>query len=186
MIRRALLAAVIAMSARGTAAASDLQIWVDIDGSTYLQNTTAGPLSFDGYQIASESNRLNPAGWKSIADYVAGGEIAEVIAALGPGGLTFGEANPSPANLAELNLGGAGTLQGGAKFYIGKPFVPGSSACYGDFDFFYKLNTSPNSIPGNPAFCIPEPSTFLLAALAGTGLLAFRRRGLRVSPCRPQ
>ncbi|MFO0898920.1 MAG: PEP-CTERM sorting domain-containing protein [Pirellulales bacterium] len=157
------------MSARGTAAASDLQIWVDPDGSAYLQNTTGGPISFDGYQIASETNRLDPVGWKSIADYVAGGEIAEVIAALGPGGLTFGEANPGPGNLAELNLGGAGTLLGGAKFYIGKPFLDGQRGTVGADGFFYKLG-------GSSQFgdIVPEPSTFVLAALAGAGLLGVR------------
>src|SRR5690242_18660159 len=103
MIRRALLAATIAMSAGETALASALQIWVDPDGSAYLQNTTALPISFDRYQIASETNRLDPAGWKSIADYVAAGQQSEVIGALGAGALTFGEANPGAGNLAELN-----------------------------------------------------------------------------------
>ncbi|MFO0897604.1 MAG: PEP-CTERM sorting domain-containing protein [Pirellulales bacterium] len=156
------------------AKSSPLQIWVDFDGSAYLQNTTSAPISFDGYQIASETNRLNPAGWKSIADYVAGGQITDVLSQLGAGGLTFGEANPGPGNLAELNLGGAGTLQSGAKFYIGKPFLD-RFELDATADFYYKLNTSPLSIPGDIGPTIPEPSTLLLAALAGLGLLATRR-----------
>jgi hypothetical protein len=169
------------------ASASPLMIWIDVDGTAYLYNTTSSPISFDGYQIASETHRLDPAGWKSIADYVAGGQITDVIAALGAGGLAFGEANPGPGNLAELNLGGVGTLRPGAKFAIGKPFLdwqnPDATG-----DFFYKLSGRPNdpimyALAGD---IVPEPSTFLLAALAGLALLAFRARGLRVSPYRPE
>jgi hypothetical protein len=181
MIRRALLAAVIlAVAASAEVATAQpqsstpLELWVDPDGTTYLFNTTAVPINFDGYQITSETNSLDPAGWKSIADYISGGDFATVIGALGPGGLTFGEANPSAGNLAELNLGNAGTLQGGAKFAIGKPLLrivdPGFAA-----NFYYKVAGNPNSIQGaiNPTG--PEPSTFVLAALAGIGLLAMRR-----------
>ncbi|MFO0897405.1 MAG: hypothetical protein U0836_08265 [Pirellulales bacterium] len=175
MIRRILLAAIcIAIGLTKTAsAATPLELWQDPDGTVYLHNTTGAPISFDGYQIASERDLLDPVGWKSIADYVAGGQFSEVIAALGAGGLTFGEANPGAGNLAELNLGGVGTLQAGAKFAIGKPLLAGSSIC--DIHFFYKLGGQTNSIQGDPP-CIPEPSTFLLAALAGLGLRAVRWR----------
>ena len=103
----------LASMASPAVAMTDLGLFVDVDGTVYLYNSTASPLSFDGYQIVSETKNLDPVGWKSISDYVAGGQITDVIAALGPGGLTFGEANPSDGNLAELNLGGAATLQPG-------------------------------------------------------------------------
>jgi hypothetical protein len=181
MIRRALLAAIcLAIGlTKPASAVTPLSLWQDPDGTVYLYNTTGTPISFDGYQIASESNLLDPAGWKSIADYVAGGQFSEVIAALGAGGLTFGEANPSAGNLAELNLGGVGTLQAGAKFAIGKPLLAGTSIC--EIEFFYKVGGQTNSTPGDP-FCIPEPSAFLLAALAGLGLLALRQHRVRPQP----
>ncbi|MFO0899535.1 MAG: PEP-CTERM sorting domain-containing protein [Pirellulales bacterium] len=149
-----------------------MELWVDVDGTTYLHNTTAAPLSFDGYQIVSENNRLDPAGWKSISDYVAGGQIAEVLGNLGAGGLTFGEANPGPGNLAELNLGGAGTLQAGAKFSIGKPFLDFNA--YLGANAFYKVPGESTARPMDGAF--PEPSTWLLAVLAAAGLAVIRRR----------
>jgi hypothetical protein len=181
MIRRALLAVVFLAVAASPVVANaqpfhmPLEIWIDSDWTAFLYNTTGAPISFDGYQIATEDGKLDPAGWKSISDYVADGAITDVIAALGPGGLTFGEANPGPGNLAELNLGGVGTLQGGAKFSIGKPFGDGGYLV----SFFYKIGGSPSGTPGDTFFVpprIPEPSTFLLAALAGLGLMAFRRR----------
>jgi hypothetical protein len=155
-------------------AATPLEIWVDVDGSAFLYNTTGAPISFDGYQVTSETNRLDPAGWKSIADYVAGGAITDVIAALGAGGLTFGEANPGAGNLAELNLGGVGTLQGGAKFAIGKPFLDGSSND-ATADFFYKIGGNPNSVAGE-IVNVPEPSSLVLGGLGLVGLVGLIRR----------
>jgi hypothetical protein len=162
----------------GAANASPLEIWVDVDGSAYLHNTTAAPISFDGYQLTSETNRLEPAGWKSIADYVAGGQITDVIAALGPGGLTFGEANPGPGNLAELNLGGVGTLQPHAKFAIGKPFL-GPGNFHETESFFYILGGTSSARPGDINGPVtPEPSTWLLATLAAVCVVVMRRRGV--------
>lgn len=162
MIRRALsvLAALSVGLGVGNSAQAQITLWIDPDGTTYLNNATASPYWFDGYQIASQSNSLNPAGWISIADQVAANPL-DVIGKLGAGALTFGEANPGPGNLAELNLGGRAILQPGTKFAIGKPFLrnPGT----GD-DFFYKGGI------------VPEPSTFPLATLAGLGLLAFRQK----------
>ena len=177
MIRRALLAAAVLSSALSHSANADpqgLSVWVEADGSSFLWNPTDLPITFDGYQLASEAGALDPVGWKSIADYVAGGQLADVPGNLGSGGLTFGEANPGPGNLAELNLGGAGTIQPHAKFAIGKPFatLPPSA------DWFYKVPGPPSEPVGEIVYApdTPEPSTFLLATLAGLGLLAFRRR----------
>ncbi len=112
------LGAFTALAGSANAAAADLRIWVDVDGTAYLENVTDNPVSFDGYQISSEDHNLNPAGWDSISDRVPG-RINEVIAGLGAGALTFGEANPGSSNLAELNLGGVGALPGKAKFSLG-------------------------------------------------------------------
>ena len=186
MIRRALLAIVVgSVCSPATAGPPGLAIWVEVDGSSYLWNPTLLPISFDGYQIASETNQLDPAGWRSIADAVME-DTNSVLAGLGAGALTFGEATPGAGNLAELNLGGAATLQPDAKWFIGAPFEslpPGR-----DLIFFYKIPGQTDAPPGEIVYApdTPEPSTFLLAALAGLGLLVVRRRGLRVSPYRPQ
>ncbi|MFO0896072.1 MAG: PEP-CTERM sorting domain-containing protein [Pirellulales bacterium] len=177
MIRRALLVVlVLAGVGRECVAVTPLALWIDPDGTTYLYNTTDAPISFDGYQIASETNRLDPVGWKSIADYVAAGQISEVIAALGAGGLTFGEANPGAGNIAELNLGGVGTLQPHAKFSIGKPFLDTAVCTDGTADFFYKVGGSPNGgVAGDSFVNCPEPGSWLLVTLGGFGVLILRR-----------
>jgi hypothetical protein len=178
MIRRAVLAAAVFALVGPTARAADLTLLIDPDGTTYIKNTTAGAISFDGYQIASETNGLDPVNWNSISDQVAANPL-DVIALLGAGALTFGEANPNAGNVAEVNLGGAATLQGGAKFAIGKPFGFGGF----EVEFWAKRPTSPNTLPGEivvvPPLEGPEPSTFVLAALAGACLVAFRVRSAR-------
>ncbi len=52
----AAVAVVLFLAYIGTAVAGikDLEIWIDVDGTAYLHNTTATPVWFDGYQIASE------------------------------------------------------------------------------------------------------------------------------------
>ncbi|MFO0899954.1 MAG: hypothetical protein U0836_21185 [Pirellulales bacterium] len=153
----------------------DLRLLVGWDGSAWLWNTTASPLSFDGYQIASETQILNPQGWKSIADYVSGGEVAAVIQALGAGGLTFGEANPNAGSLAELSLSGVATLQGGAQFYIGHPFRNPFEARQAQF--FYKIAGTQNSTAGTIDFVgIPEPGGLTLL-VCGLAALFVARRG---------
>lgn len=140
-----------------------VRLLVNWDGSTWLWNTGAGQLSFDGYQIASESGGLDPHGWLSISDYVGSGQVATVIGALGASSLTFGEANPGPSNLAELNLGGVGTLQAGAQFYIGRPFrsldeVQRSS-------FFYSQPGTGSQSGAIELVQVPEPGALALLAI---------------------
>lgn len=173
MFSRALWSAVILVACLGrpSFAVSALELWVEVDGTTYLHNTTAAPLSFDGYQIVSESGRLDPAGWKSIADQVAANPL-DIISRLGAGALAFGEANPNAGNLAEVNLAGAATLPAGGKFSIGKPFL--DFPAYFDADAFYKVPGETTARPMEGAF--PEPSTWLLAVLAAVGLAVVRRR----------
>jgi hypothetical protein len=187
MIRCVVLAAVICFSASGReafAAPKDMTLWIDVDGTAYLRNNRPIPLTLDGYQITSEAAALDPVGWNSISDQAAANPL-DVIALLGAGALTFGEANPNSGNLSELNLGGAATLEAGATFAIGKPFLdhrtPDDTAM-----FIFKSPMYGSALGIGDIIYAPEPSASLLAALAGVGLLAVRRRGLRVSPVGPQ
>jgi hypothetical protein len=177
MIRRALLAAVLLVSGASQASAvSQLALWVELDGSTSLWNTTDAPVSFDSYQISSQINELDPVGWKSINDYFTGGESATIIAALGVGGVSFGELVPiSATNLAETNMTTFGTLAAGAKFSIGKPF---QSLPLEEAQTFWKGPTNPSGGAMDVVYA-PEPGTWLLATLAGLGLAAMRVRSKR-------
>ena len=158
--------------AGSASAVTDIDLWIDVDGTAYLRNNTAGPLSFDGYQIASESKALDPAGWDSISDRIPA-RINDLIGALGAGALTFGEANPGEGNLAEVNLGGAGTLAAGAKFSLGHPFKTGVDPT--GQDFFFKLTSGTAGIPGDITV-VHEPSTFVLAGLGLVGVAGLARR----------
>ncbi len=172
----ALAAILMALLLAPTARASDLRLWVEVDGTAYLENWTDSPVSFDGYQITSDNGTLDPAGWDSISDRVPG-RINELIQSLGAGALTFGEANPSPTNLAELNLANAATLAAKAKFSIGKPF---GSLLDLSLRGYYKPAGSANAVPIDcfPYLtCLPEPSTGVLALCGcGAALIVRQRR----------
>ena len=183
MIRRALLAAVLWAVAVPQASA---QIWllVDPDLTAYLHNPTASDISFDGYQIAAESDVLDVAGWDSISDRFPA-RLIELLDTLGAGSVAFGELNPSAWQVAEGNLTGVGVLKSGAKFSLGKPF--GEGGYY--VSFFFKVSGFPEPGPLQPPIYvprIPEPSTLVLAALGGLGLVATRSRCLRSGARRPQ
>lgn len=172
MIRRALLAVVVLLAGVVTQAqaVTPLALWVDADGTSYLWNTTGDPLTFDGYQIESAAGKLDPVGWKSIADQVLTNTIG-VIGGLGPGALSFGEAAPiSESTLAEINMAQAGTLNAGAKFSIGKPFstLPPSADALGGWQ-------GPTGGSMDIVYA-PEPAAWLLAGMAGFGCWVFRRR----------
>lgn len=138
-----------------------LALLVYPDGRAALKNTNDTPLAFNGYQLDSEQNDLDPAHWKSISDYVAGGELQTIISQLGAGALSFGEASPASGNLAELNLGGSGVLQAHAEFAIGKPFQEFPPA----FTFYYAVPSEPSSHAGPVVFvdgAVPPELTFTL------------------------
>lgn len=118
----------------------------------------------------------------SISDQLAG-DPQNVFAKLGADAAAFEENAHTANTLSELTIAGGATLQPHRYFAIGRPLLDGANP-EAVADFFYSLAGDPTERWGD--IWIPEPSSFLLAALAGVGLLAFRRRGLRGSPYRPQ
>ena len=150
-----------------------------------LQNRTGAPIAFDGYTLACEVDGcLDPDGWVSISDSVAA-DASRVIADLGLGALSFGEAGtPSDHQLSELNIAGQAVLQ---------PQRPGSpwtwSLGYPISLSFRELQDAIDSgaltmtfsgsrnVLGAPE-CIPEPSSLALAAIGAAGCGLFARRKL--------
>jgi hypothetical protein len=177
MIRRALLAALLvaATSASAEAAtADDLELWFDPDLTTYLRNKTVADLQFDGYQISSET-ALDVAGWDSISDRVPD-RTQELIDQLGAGAPGFIELAPNSHQVSEGNILGFGVLKPGASFSIGKPFGEGGYSVV----FSFKISGIAQELSrGVFVPHVPEPSTWLLATLAGLGLVAMRVRSKR-------
>lgn len=165
-------------------AAGKMVVWYDVDGSTYLKNVGDAPISIDGYTISSEANDLIFAdyaggkGWRALEDILTQfpAEIGNLTAALGPGALTFGSANPNGGNLTELTLSPLGAaFDPEEQWYIGKPFTGAPVGV--DYAFFYKDVQGSIQIAGDIAGPgVPEPSTFVLAGLGLVGLVGLARR----------
>lgn len=150
----------------GPASRALAQLALEIDplGQAFLANDGAASLAFDAYQITSTKNLLSPARWSSIADQVQS-TPDHVTSVLGPGALAFGEANPGPTNLAELNLSQGGVLEPGAQFGIGYPFAQPVGPTSG-LRFAYKPVGAPNGLDGVIHFLEP-PLGADLRVLAG-------------------
>ena len=153
------------------AVADYLRLLVGPDGSAWLENTSNAPVSFDGYQLADTGRELNAAGWMSITDYLAAGRGGEVSALLGDGGLGFREGRAGAAVLTELSGAGLAVLQPGAKFPLGTPFQPGED--WSSVSFHYRMQGNSYSNRGQIT-AVPEPATWLLAAVGG--MVALSRR----------
>ncbi|MFO0901303.1 MAG: dockerin type I domain-containing protein [Pirellulales bacterium] len=111
----------------------------------------------DGYQLDSSAGNLDPVGWRSIAEWVAN-DAGAVLTAIGPGGLSFGEASASPQTLAELNLAGAGQWAAGAAVSIGKPFRGMLQSDVPSIDFYFHRLGVTEAIPGSLEL-VADPST---------------------------
>ena len=143
----------------------------DAGGNATLTNNTGAAVNVDAYEIWSTGGNCDPVGWVSIPDAIAINATA-VIAALGTGALTSGEASATADLLAELNLSGAAVFQPGAPWSIGKPFSAGQGA--GDLTFYYhRPETPPDKYLG---LIVPEPVTLTLLGIGGLALLIRRRR----------
>jgi len=191
MIGRAVLAAVlVACGMAGEATAAEMVLWYDrTDGSTYLKNASPENLwNFWSYSIVSDFGDLLPgdfdgsSGWKALEDIPSQfpDEVALANAQLGEAALKMGTVNPNSKNLTEVTLSAAGLeFSPGEMWFIGKPFTripiddtgemkPGYGFFFGGGDWQPR-----STIVGAP---VPEPSTLLLATLAGAGLLTYRLR----------
>ncbi|MFO0899955.1 MAG: hypothetical protein U0836_21190 [Pirellulales bacterium] len=128
---------------------------VGADGSTQLVNRSEQELQIDGYLLESSTGRLDVGAWRSIGDWVAA-DAAAVIAELGAGAVGFGEANPGPTSVAELNLSGGGLWKPGQSVSLGRPFdglltdVPVQSL------FTYHLVGTTQSQYGSIELVLPE------------------------------
>jgi len=154
------------------AVADYLRLLVGPDGSAWLENTSDAPVSFDGYQLADKGRELNAAGWMSISDYLAAGRGSEVSALLGDGGLGFKEGRAGAGVLTELSASGLAVLQPGATFPLGTPFQPGED--FSSVSFHYRMQGNSYSNQGQIT-AVPEPTTWLLAAVGGMIALMSRR-----------
>jgi hypothetical protein len=130
-------------------------------------------IKWDWYQLTSESNRLDPAGWFSFGDWVVTDPLA-VISKYGVGALGMGEVpNISEGLLAELHGTGSVDLPPGDRVYLGKPvkdpFAPG-------FDVSCEYTYAGALEPKSCYLPSPEPSTWVLAVAGVACLLVLARR----------
>ena len=166
-----------------------LKLLVNADKSCYLVNVSAATLSWDGYQIISDSNILDPTrnegadtGWKSIADYLANGEYTLVGNTLGSGAFSSGEANPTTHQVAEVNQSASSSQAAGAQWYIGKAvsvMPPTTSAVpspASGLQFYYSMPGTVGSDFLGMIEVVPEPASIVLLVLGGVGLLVRKRR----------
>jgi hypothetical protein len=170
MIRRALLAAIGVAAFCPATYANSIQIWVDADHSTYLYNATLASIALTGYGIESPE-KLAPSDWRSIADWTAE-ESSAVLAALGPNALGFQEITATDFSIAEANAVGSAIIHPGEKLSIGRLY-PNFGEIFASSGY-YTVAGSDEKLPMQHS--MPEPSTWLLAVLAGVGVFVFRRR----------
>ncbi len=119
------------------------------DGSAHLANLGPDTITLDAYQLESAAGKLDPQGWRSIADWVAQGPeaLASALAVLGPGGdaaaTGWEEAGVYPTFLGEFNFAGAAELSPSESLSLGKPVAPGAEH---DFTLTYSALHGPTGI----------------------------------------
>lgn len=180
---RSLILVSLAISALPCAAqdVGDLCLQVDPGLEATLLNPSNAPIAFDGYTLACEVDGcLDPNGWVSIVDSVAA-DASFVIAELGLGALSFGEAGvPNDHQLSELNIAGQAVLQPGATWRLGHPFPLSARDLMQAVDSgALTFTLSGRGIVLQAGIeCMPEPSSLALAAFGAAGCGLFVRRKL--------
>ena len=150
------------------------------------------PVVLDGYTLTCEAGCLDPDGWVSIQDSVEA-DAARVIAELGAGGLTFGEAVATSHNLSELNLPSHAVLQPGARWSLGRPIAGNAREVSEWIDagsltvtvsgraIVYEIGFPLSPGQGGDFVVeftrVPEPSSMLAAVISTLGLVLLRRPG---------
>jgi len=162
-------------------------LWIDPDGSTYIKNLSATKtFKVDGYTLLSEALDLitydydGTKGWRAFEDILGQfpDEFRPMLDQLGPAAATMGAISPAQGHLHESTLNPAGLeFSPGERWFLGKPFTTNPFGTGGlplsNYQFRYKTIDSLSQVAG---VIVPEPSTWLLATLAGVCLLGFRRR----------
>lgn len=150
-------------------AASGLALLIAADGTAQLANLGPDTVTFDAYQIESQAGKLDPAGWRSIADWSASGPQghADALAVLGPGDDSAAsgwlEAGLYANFLGEFNVAGAAVLSPNEVVPLGKPLLSNSPA---DFQLTYHAIGPSEGIFSAPVIDQP-PLTFSLVDSAG-------------------
>ncbi len=166
-------------------ASAQLSLRVTAARELFIENLDTSAIRFDGYSLQSPSGGLEPEGWTSFEkSFVA--DPLTAIATLGIHG--FAEANPTEFALSELSAGTGATLQPGTRWSIGHPFRNNNFP--NDVIFQY---TDPDGVVGGGVqqalcirpFCIPEPSSFVLAAVGVVAMHVITRRQRRKHTRRP-
>ncbi len=164
-------------------AAAGLALLFAPDGTAQLANLGPDTITFDAYQIESQAGKLDPVGWRSIADWSASGPQghADALAVLGPGGDSAAsgwlEAGLYPNFLGEFNVAGAAVLSPNEVVPLGKPLLSNSPA---DFQLTYHA-VGPSEGIFTAAVVDQTPLKFSLVDSAG-GRFEIAGNQLRTAP----
>jgi hypothetical protein len=176
-----------------TAPQAQIVVRYERDGSTYLENIGAQTLPVNGFQITSEFDDLvfhdydGAKGWRALSDLESQfpSEASAAADLLTVGALSFGALEATSGGLSEASVLGDAVFKPGDRWFIGKPFanIPIDDA--GNKKSGYRFHWKRSDVidgTGGPEIIglpVPEPSTLLLATLAGLGLVAMRVRSKR-------
>ncbi len=174
-----LAVATICLSWLAPPAKAQLMLLWDVGRNFEIVNVGAEALRFDGYSIHSPPGNLEPEHWISLEESFA----ADSVKALATLGLhEMSPVSSTRFNLAESSMGNGATLQPGASWGIGQPFGPEATLgeiCAGTtFEYTDADGVVGGGTQAGDVFCIPEPSSLLLAlaGLLGCRLLPRRAR----------
>ncbi len=116
-MRRLLCSAALFLCMAASGQAGLLTLTVDIDtGEAFIENLSDSDVIFDGYQIVSTGDNLDPNAWVSFEDFTAN-DLAAAQALLGS--TSWGEISSLPGRLAEFNLTGETVAQPGFRASLG-------------------------------------------------------------------